>query len=67
MVCYDDGLTIRPEICVNRPCNETCTDKICEQCWNCLNRNERYERHVAYREAKNRGAFRRTFPPSMVT
>ena len=63
MVAHEESWTILPETCINKPCNETCTDsEICKLCLRCMNNNQKHELHLAYREAKNRGAMKRVFP-----
>lgn len=66
MICHEESLTVKPETCINRPCNETCEPQECELCWDCLKRNEKHDMHLAYREAKHRGAMKRVFPPPKV-
>lgn len=64
---HEESITVRPEECVNRPCNETCDAVECELCWQCLDNNEKHDLHLAYREIKHRGSMRRVFPPSRVS
>jgi hypothetical protein len=62
-----ESITVRPEVCVNSPCNETCAPIECELCWNCLTQNEKHDLHLSYREIKHRGAMKKVFPPSNVS
>lgn len=62
-----ESITVRPEVCVNSPCNETCEPIECELCWQCLSQNEKHDLHLAYREIKHRGAMKKVFPPSNVS
>ncbi|CRK96757.1 CLUMA_CG009979, isoform A [Clunio marinus] len=66
MICHRDSITVRPETCVNKPCNETCDPEECDLCWDCLSNNQRHDLHLAYREAKHRGTMKRIFPPPKV-
>ncbi|KAG5668597.1 hypothetical protein PVAND_016533 [Polypedilum vanderplanki] len=63
MICHDETLTVLPEICINSPCNDTCSDKnLCSLCFNCMTNNQKHELHLAYRETKNKGTMKRVFP-----
>ena len=62
MVVYHDALTVKPEICLNYPCNEDCEDEACKFCWNCLQVNKKFEMIQAFHEQMNRGHFTRLFP-----
>lgn len=66
MICHEESLTVMPETCINKPCNETCDSAECQWCWNCLSKNQRHDQHLAYREAKHRGSMKRVFPPAKV-
>ena len=66
MIGHEESVTVRPEKCVNAPCNESCEAPECNLCWSCLGRNQKHDLHLAYRENKHRGAMKRVFPPSKV-
>lgn len=62
MVAYHDAMTVKPEICLNSPCKDNCTDETCKFCWNCLPVNKKFEMIQAFHEQMNRGHFTRLFP-----
>lgn len=64
MVAHKNSLTVRPETCLNHPCNETCETPQCDLCWKCLNDTQTYEMRQAYLEQKSRGDMKRLFPPT---
>jgi hypothetical protein len=68
MVAHEESWTVMPEVCTNKPCNETCeVDEVCELCLKCMTNNQKHDLHLAYREAKNRGAMKRVFPAPKVS
>jgi hypothetical protein len=67
MICHEESWTVLPEMCVMSKCSKDCDAyDICSLCKQCMTNNQRYELHMAYREAKNRGSMKRVFPPPMV-
>lgn len=68
MVAHEESWTIFPEICTSLPCNQTCEAMVvCEMCLRCMTQNRKHELHLAYREAKNKGAMKRVFPAPAVS
>lgn len=66
MIGHEESFTVKAEVCVNLPCNETCDSRECDLCWDCLSKNQKHDQHLAYREAKHCGAMKRVFPPPKV-
>lgn len=61
MVMGTAGILVKPELCVNYPCNETCPTE-CNLCKNCMTSTQSYDLIQAYQEAMHVGAFKRIFP-----
>lgn len=63
MVVHRNSLTVKAEICMKLPCNQTCFSQ-CELCFNCLTQDQRYDLQLAYMEQMDSGEMKRLFPPS---
>lgn len=65
-LCHDNSLTVLPEVCTKDPCNKSCNALECELCWDCLDKNFKYDLKLAYLEHMNMGEMKRVVPPSNV-
>lgn len=65
-VWHDNSLTVSPEVCLEKPCSESCGEKICELCWKCLSWDMKETLRDAYMEHVNIGDMKRVVPPSNV-
>ncbi|CRK90324.1 CLUMA_CG004032, isoform A [Clunio marinus] len=61
--CQTDGLTVLPEICMKKPCNESCDNSECDLCWNCMDDYFITDLRTSYYEHMNIGDFVRVIPP----
>ncbi|CRK91763.1 CLUMA_CG005397, isoform A [Clunio marinus] len=62
-VLNDHSISVTPDICLNRPCNETCDSTQCDLCLNCMSDSFKYDLKLAFWEHMNMGEFRRVVPP----
>jgi len=60
------SMTVFPETCMSKPCNESCEAAACDVCWNCLSADQKFDRRRAYVNFYNQGEFTRIIPPSNV-
>lgn len=66
IMAHENSLTVKPEVCLSSPCNETCEPISCELCWHCMTSDFKYDLQMAYLEHVNIGDFKRVVPPPYV-
>ncbi|CRK91774.1 CLUMA_CG005406, isoform A [Clunio marinus] len=66
-VLNDHSISVTPDICLNRPCNETCDSTQCDLCLNCMSDSFKYDLKLAFWEHMNMGEFSRAVPPPNVS
>ncbi|CRK90326.1 CLUMA_CG004034, isoform B, partial [Clunio marinus] len=64
LFCQKDCLTVLPEMCLKKPCNESCDNSECDLCFNCMDEFIIEDLKLAYYEHMRIGDFVRVIPPS---